>query len=158
MEMELEHITRKMRLLRIRIHWLEVWIEEIRPLLKNVRQSKEVSIGKDNYDRLIKPAEVYEASNLIQNRLDTIREAIQSKAGGGVSTSSWEFGFYEILGFWYASTLWMCGASWQDLLAIRRSNHKKEKEKKRHLTWAEIARVKYSREQTKQNKRMKERT
>lgn len=126
---------RKVQLMRLRLHWLLNW-----HLCDTARcskaKSKKLRVGPKNFDRLIKP---YDVSNALDNIIYVFPRRDPDKNDSANQ--------YEMLGLWYSKTLWQCGATWRDLLAIRKNNRRPSRSAispptntvPRYLTWAEIA-------------------
>jgi hypothetical protein len=130
--------ARGCQLCAVRLHWLQMWHKIEKARFSRVRREKKGRAQSQHFDRLIKPQDLYDASVAIQEYLESHQMARS-------------FDFFQLLGTWYAVTLWQCGATWKDLLAIRRRNHRSAPDPRlpagvrAHKSWAEIAEAKYRR-------------
>ncbi len=123
----------KLSLLRVRLYWLTLWRRHDKRRRAWARQKTPTRARADNFSALVKPPELRMAWNILD--------------GSGVFETDRDC--YNALGLWYAWTLWLCGATWKDLKAIRQTNPRRvrsEKDRQRNtrrfLCWTEIARKK----------------
>lgn len=133
---EIRKAERKIQLMRVRLHWIVTWSQKDSGV-KKAKSSRQM-IGTDNYERLIKPEDVMVAwDNIFYVFSNHVPEDEK----------------YRLLGKWYAKTLWQSGASWQQLIAIRRRNRRPSSATtprnkvttRRYLSWSEIAQNKMKR-------------
>ncbi len=115
---------------RVRLHMLSLWRATDRKRLELARRSRPSAIRVDNFVRLIRPNDVFAAWEIIED----------------YGKFEDEEACFERVGEWYAYTLWRCGATWKELLAIRhKSRRQRGRRGPRFLTWAELAKRKTQR-------------
>ena len=138
-------IEEKIRLLRLRLHWLQIWDEWETPRRKTFNLNSVSNVAPKNFSALVKPKDINEVNERIQDALDDLKANQRAQQSFHDSKLPKEDDIYAPLGRWYAITLWRCGASDAELNAIRAG--KVQKDGSVHLReWSEVARLKYKRQ------------
>ena len=127
-----------LKLLQVKLLWLQLWLEKDKRRLSTLRKSDETRIQKGNFIYLITGEEVYRAYEAIAMSLDD--SCVNDER------------VFRLLGLWYADSLVECGANWKDLRKLRRPKARRIIEGKLNAPyyrqWSEIVKKKYLRQQS----------
>ena len=133
-ERKYQMALRKARFSHLRLHWLQLWEKDHADRIIGNRGGPGAGVSSGNYSGLIKPRDIETVSELMQPVFTNL-VADENMSGEGISSAQ-----QDLVGRWYASMLWQCGATWRDLLAIRRRYRMPGR--RRYRSWAYIAEMK----------------
>ncbi len=110
-EQEDTRFQNQIRLMTLRVHWLETWLEAKRAEKVKRRKQRTTRVTKDNLPGLIKPEELRTVLDFFQSLEDERPAALLSGHDALLS-----------VGLWYVFMLQRCGVTWRELRRIRKAH------------------------------------
>jgi hypothetical protein len=136
---DVHHAERESRLMRLRVHWLNLWLECERARTKSVRGRKISRIN--GATGCVKPEDVMAAYCAIDEQYHKIQSEDRSDLNFDIKSRS---EVYAILGVWYRLTLERCGASDAELRELLMTNQKDTEGQPVLRSWGDFVRTKYN--------------